>query len=97
MQPPRNYADPAQTVYMPAGKLRFGLEYRRLQNDRDLCIHVYRGPNDQQDEVLRRPCRRSLAGLTPYKHRHASNGKYPDTSFTPLCQRGAGGISGHGG
>jgi hypothetical protein len=56
MQPPRNYADPAQTVYIPAGRLRFGIEYRRLQNDQGICIHVFRGPDDQQDEVLRFDC-----------------------------------------
>ena len=56
MQPPRNYADPAQTVYIPAGMLRFGIEYRRLQNDQGICIHVFRGPNDQQDEILRFDC-----------------------------------------
>ena len=56
MQPPRNYADPAQTVYISAGILRFGIEYRRLQNDQGICIHVFRGPDDQQDEVLRFDC-----------------------------------------
>src|SRR4029450_2268597 len=56
MQPPRNYADPAQTVYISAGMLRFGIEYRRLQNDQGICIHVFRGPDDQQDEVLRFDC-----------------------------------------
>jgi hypothetical protein len=56
MQPPRNYADPVQTVYIPAGMLRFGIEYRRLQNDQGICIHVFGGPDDQQDEVLRFDC-----------------------------------------
>ena len=56
MQPPRNYADPAQTTYIAAGVLRFGIEYRRLQNDQGICIHVFRGPDDQQDEVLRFDC-----------------------------------------
>ena len=56
MQPPRNYADPAQTVYISAGALRFGIEYRRLQNDQGICIHVFRGSDDQQDEVLRFDC-----------------------------------------
>src|SRR5215468_5284562 len=53
MERSRNYADPAQTTYIEAGVLRFGIEYRRLQNDQGICIHVFGGPNDQQDEVLR--------------------------------------------
>ena len=56
MQQPRNYADPATTVYLSAGVLRFGIEYRRLQNDQGICIHVFCGPDDQQDEVLRFDC-----------------------------------------
>jgi hypothetical protein len=56
MQPPRNYADPAQTTYITAGVLRFGIEYRRLPNDQGICIHVFGGPDDQQDEVLRFDC-----------------------------------------
>jgi hypothetical protein len=56
MERPRNYADPAQTTYISAGVLRFGIEYRRLQNDQGICIHVFRGPDDQQDEVLRFDC-----------------------------------------
>jgi hypothetical protein len=56
MQRPRNYADPTQTTYITAGVLRFGIEYRRFQNDRGICIHVFRGPDDQQDEVLRFDC-----------------------------------------
>jgi len=56
MERSRNYADPAQTTYITAGMLRFGIEYRRLQNDRGICIHVFGGPDDQQDEVLRFDC-----------------------------------------
>ena len=56
MERSRNYADPAQTTYIAAGVLRFGIEYRRLQNDQGICIHVFRGPDDQQDEVLRFDC-----------------------------------------
>jgi hypothetical protein len=56
MEQPRNYADPARTAYIQAGALRFGIEYRRLQNDQGICIHVYCGPDDQQDEVLRFDC-----------------------------------------
>ena len=56
MERPRNYADPAQTTYIVAGVVRFGIEYRRLQNDQGICIHVFHGADDQQDEVLRFDC-----------------------------------------
>ena len=56
MQPLRNYADPDQTTYITAGVLRFGIEYRHLQNDQGICIHVFRGPDAQHDEVLRFDC-----------------------------------------
>jgi hypothetical protein len=56
MERSRNYADPAQTTYITAGALRFGIEYRRLQNDQGICIHVFAGPDDRQDEVLRFDC-----------------------------------------
>ena len=32
------------------------IEYHRLQNDQGICIHVFGGPDDQQDEVLRFDC-----------------------------------------
>lgn len=53
MEPVRNYADPAKTVFIPAGALLFGIEYRRLQNDRGLCIHVYRDRDGAREAVLR--------------------------------------------
>ena len=56
MERSRNYSDPVQTTYITAGALRFGIEYRRLQNDRGICIHVFGGPDDRQDEVLRFDC-----------------------------------------
>jgi hypothetical protein len=56
MPPARNYADPVTTTYISAGALRFGIEYRRLQNDQGICIHVFHGPDNQQDEVLRFDC-----------------------------------------
>jgi hypothetical protein len=56
MQPARNYADLEKTIFIPAGALTFGIEYRHLQNDQGLCIHVYRGPDYRNDEVLRFDC-----------------------------------------
>ncbi|MBI3326705.1 MAG: hypothetical protein HYZ81_08390 [Nitrospinae bacterium] len=56
MERPRNYADPAKTIYIPAGALTFGMEYRHLQNDQGICIHVFRTADGQQDEVLRFDC-----------------------------------------
>jgi hypothetical protein len=41
MERSRNYADPAKTTYIPAGPLTFGIEYRHLQNDQGICIHVF--------------------------------------------------------
>lgn len=56
MQQTRNYADLEKTVFVSAGALTFGIEYRRLSNDRGVCIHVYGGQDYQQDEVLRFDC-----------------------------------------
>ncbi len=52
----RNYADPAKTTYIPAGILTFGVEYRHLQNDRGICIHVFGELDDQEEELLRFDC-----------------------------------------
>ncbi len=54
MERQRNYADPAKSVYMAAGPLTFGIEYRHLQNDEGLCIHVFRDRDGTQEELLRR-------------------------------------------
>lgn len=56
MQQPRNYADPEKTVYIPAGVLKFGIEYRHLQGDRGICIHVFGEVNGREEEVLRFDC-----------------------------------------
>jgi hypothetical protein len=56
MQQQRNYADPAKTVYIPAGALKFGIEYRHLQGDQGICIHVFGEVHGQEEEVLRFDC-----------------------------------------
>jgi hypothetical protein len=56
MQQPRNYADPVKTIYIPAGALKFGIEYRHLQGDQGICIHVFGEVNGQEEEVLRFDC-----------------------------------------
>lgn len=56
MERPRNYADPAKTTYFPAGSLSFGIEYRHLQNDQGICIHVFGDLEGQQEELLRFDC-----------------------------------------
>jgi hypothetical protein len=56
MQQPRNYADPVKTVYIPAGVLKFGIEYRHLQGDQGVCIHVFGEVNGREEEVLRFDC-----------------------------------------
>jgi hypothetical protein len=56
MQQPRNYADPVKTVYIPAGILKFGIEYRHLQGDQGVCIHVFGEVNGREEEVLRFDC-----------------------------------------
>ena len=56
MQRPRNYADPAKTTYIHAGPLTFGIEYRRLQTDQGICIHVFGDLNGNQEEFLRFDC-----------------------------------------
>ena len=53
MERQRNYADPAKTIYITAGPLTFGIEYRHLQNDEGLCIHVFSDRAGAQDELLR--------------------------------------------
>jgi hypothetical protein len=49
MERPRNYADPAKTTYIAAGPLTFGIEYRHLQNDQGICIHVFGDLDDNQE------------------------------------------------
>ena len=56
MERPRNYADPAKTTYIPAGPLTFGIEYRHLQTDQGICIHVFGDLNGTQEEFLRFDC-----------------------------------------
>jgi len=56
MQQPRNYADPVKTVYIPSGALKFGIEYRHLQGDQGICIHVFGEVNGREEEVLRFDC-----------------------------------------
>jgi hypothetical protein len=56
MRPPRNYADPEKTVFLAAGILTFGIEYRHLQGDQGICIHVFGEVNGQEEEVLRFDC-----------------------------------------
>jgi hypothetical protein len=56
MQQPRNYADPVKTIYIPAGLLKFGIEYRHLQGDQGICVHVFGEVNGQEEEVLRFDC-----------------------------------------
>jgi hypothetical protein len=56
MERPRNYADPAKTTYIPAGPLTFGIEYRHLQTDQGICIHVFGDLNGSQEEFLRFDC-----------------------------------------
>jgi hypothetical protein len=56
MQQPRNYADPEKTVYISSGALKFGIEYRHLQGDQGICIHVFGEVNGREEEVLRFDC-----------------------------------------
>ena len=56
MERPRNYADPAKTTYIPAGPLTFGIEYRHLQTDQGICIHVFGDLNGKEEEFLRFDC-----------------------------------------
>lgn len=56
MERQRNYADPAKTINISAGPLTFGVEYRHLQNDEGLCIHVFWDRNGMQEELLRFDC-----------------------------------------
>ena len=57
MQQPRNYADPAKTVYIPAGALKFGIEFRHLRGDQGICIHVFGEVNGQEEPAGPKPCR----------------------------------------
>ncbi|MBI3326722.1 MAG: hypothetical protein HYZ81_08480 [Nitrospinae bacterium] len=56
MERQRNYADPAKTIYIPAGPPLFGIEYRHLQTDqggrslRRVCLR-------RVTRVGRSPCR----------------------------------------
>ena len=47
---------PNKTVYIPAGALKFGIEYRHLQGDQGICIHVFGEVNGREEEVLRFDC-----------------------------------------
>ncbi len=50
-------AKPTGQMYpIPAGALTFGIEYRHLQNDRGVCIHVFHELHGGQDELLRFDC-----------------------------------------
>lgn len=56
MERPRNYADPTQTTYIPAGPLTFGIESRHLQTDQGICIHGFGDLHGKEEECLRFDC-----------------------------------------
>ncbi len=56
MERPRNYADPAKTTYISVGPLTVGIEYRHLQTDQGICVHVFGDLNGKQEEFLRFDC-----------------------------------------
>ena len=73
MKRPRNDADPAKTTYIPAGPLTFGIEYRHLQDDQGICIHVFGDLNGNQEEFLRFDC---FERVPHYHYAWSQNDRY---------------------